>query len=89
MSYRNDKTCDYSREYDIMPCCVCCFQAPDPPVSYYHGDGTPSLALAGPTSLRVTYGAPQFDGGDRITAFKVLAPSSLLALRSAQSEEYN
>lgn len=46
-------------------------QAPDPPVSYYQGEGTPSLALNGPTSLRVTYGAPQYDGGDRITAFQV------------------
>lgn len=47
-------------------------QAPDAPVSYYHDEGTPSLALTGPTSLRVTYGAPPYDGGDRITAFQVL-----------------
>lgn len=34
-------------------------------------EGTPTLALAGPTSLPVTYGAPLYDGGDRITAFQV------------------
>lgn len=47
------------------------FQAPDPPVSYYQAGGTPSLARAGPRSLRITYGAAPFDGGDRITAFQV------------------
>ena len=46
-------------------------QAPDPPVSYFYSEGTPSLALSGPTSLRVTFGAPLYDGGDRITVFKV------------------
>lgn len=55
----------------MLLCFVFCLQAPDPPVSYFHAEGTPSLALAGQTSLRVTYGAPQYDGGDRITAFQV------------------
>ncbi|CAN0418600.1 unnamed protein product, partial [Hapterophycus canaliculatus] len=54
-------------------------QAPDPPVSYFHGDGTPSLALSGPSSLRVTYGAPRYDGGDRITVFQVLVVVVLVA----------
>ena len=40
-------------------------------MSYFYQDGTPSLALNGPTSLRVTYGAPLYDGGDRITVFQV------------------
>ena len=53
----------------VMP--VTDFQAPDPPVSYYYAGGAPSLARAGPTSLRITYGAAAFDGGDRITAFQV------------------
>lgn len=47
-------------------------QAPDVPVSYYHSEGSPSLALAGSTSLQVTYGAPVYDGGDRITTFQVM-----------------
>ena len=54
---------------------VLIFQTPDPPVSYYHAGGTPSLARVGPTSLRVTYGAALFDGGDRITAFQVYETS--------------
>lgn len=58
-------------------------QVPDPPVSYFHAGGTPSLALAGPTSLRVTYGAPEYDGGDRITSFQAssdLCPPFVLDL---------
>ncbi|CAM9321423.1 unnamed protein product, partial [Phaeothamnion confervicola] len=47
------------------------YQTPDAPISWFYDAGTPVLALDGHDSLRVTLGAPLYDGGGRITAFQL------------------
>ncbi len=44
---------------------------PDPPVSYWHSGGVPTLSREGSSSLRVTMGAPVYDGGDRLHSFEI------------------
>ncbi len=44
---------------------------PDPPVSYWHSGGVPTLSREDSTSLRVTMGAPAYDGGDRLHSFEI------------------
>jgi hypothetical protein len=44
---------------------------PDAPVSPWYSAGFPTLAREGDSALRVAYGAPLYDGGDRLTTFEV------------------
>ncbi len=44
---------------------------PDPPVSFWHSEGIPTLSRESSNSLRVTMGAPEYDGGDGLDSFEI------------------
>jgi len=44
---------------------------PSSPTSYFHAEGAPSLSVAGPQSLLVSFGPPTYDGGDSLSGYRI------------------